>query len=283
MKIQLGILFLMSASLFTDGQSLDRAATTKMKSDQNITVLELRNYRLKPKTVERFRDLFNGQFVEPMNELNGYTVGQFRIENDEDRFIWMRGFADMRTRFKFLNDFYLNSQVWKKYRSDANSMIINSDNVYLLRPLTDVGKGYSRERLQNNGEIVVVDFYVCNSTLDQVIELFRKQYLPFLESLNVSDVTVWVSEMTENDFPRLPVFQDKNLLVTMTRYKNEREYRQKSKQIKMMPAKLDTTMQELITTSSLLELYPVSHNQKNRTAKLKGDSSKLIATSDNPL
>ena len=91
-----------------------------------------------------------------MNELGGCTVGQFRIESDEARFIWMRGFQDMRTRVKFLNDFYLNSLVWKKYSADANSMIVNSDNVYLLRPLTYVGKGYSRERLQNNDEIVVV-------------------------------------------------------------------------------------------------------------------------------
>ncbi|HLA94251.1 MAG TPA: hypothetical protein VK612_00920, partial [Pyrinomonadaceae bacterium] len=178
--------------------------------------------------------------------------GQFTIDDEKDRFVWMRGFENMQTRVKFLNDFYLGT-AWKTHRTEANSMIINSDNVHLLRPLTE---GIKRNSLQNKGEIGVVDFYVCNSSLDKVIELFRKEYLPFLDNSNVSGVTMWVSEMSENDFPRLPVFQDKNLLVTMTRYKNQREYLQKTKQINSMPEKLNTAMMELITTRNQLVLIP---------------------------
>jgi hypothetical protein len=224
-----------------------------MEADKTINVLELRNYLLKPNTTERFQTLFNEQFVGPMNELGGYTLGQYRIDGEKDRFVWMRGFENMPTRLKFLNDFYLTSPAWKTHRAEANSMIVNSDNVHLLRPLTE---GISRNLLQNKDDIIVVDFYVCNNSLDKVIDLFRKEYLPFLGILKVSGVTMWVSEMSENDFPRLPVFQDKNLLVTMTKYKDKREFLQKTKQIKNMPEKLNTAILESITVRNQSVLIP---------------------------
>jgi hypothetical protein len=50
-----------------------------------------------------------------MNDLGGYTLGEFKISGVDDRFVWLRGFANMKTRVQFLNDFYLNSPTWKEY------------------------------------------------------------------------------------------------------------------------------------------------------------------------
>lgn len=248
---------LISASM-ARGQSLVAAPVTKTDGGTEIKVLELRNYLLKPGTVENFRKLFNDRFVEPMKELGGYAVGQFRIDGDEDRFVWMRGFRDMQSRFSFLNAFYLNSPVWKKYRNDANGMIVNSDNVYLLRPLeiNSLTVDDAERQFGQKKAVVVVDFYICNSTLDKTITLFKTDYIPFLKSLDVNDVTFWVSEMSENDFPRLPVFQDKNLLVSITVFSTEQEAKSKLKRIDSPTAKLDTSMKELITTRTRLTLYP---------------------------
>jgi hypothetical protein len=260
----ISLFIFLSISSFVFGQSPNNSLAMKSRSDPIITVVELRNYLLKPNSYERFSALFNNVFVAPSEELGGYILGQFRIPGERDRFVWIRGFQDMRTRLKTLNDFYLHSEVWKKHRNEANGMMINSDNVYLLRPLTETGAGLNRDLLQNNGEVVVVDFYICNSTRDKVIDLFKSEYLPFMRSLNIPDPTLWVSEMSENDFPRLPVFQDKNLLVTMTRFKNELAYRKKSKQIGELPPKLRMTMQELITTRNQLVLYPVNTPLRRR-------------------
>lgn len=243
------------------GQSLNAASVANTDDDTQIKVLELRNYLLKPKSIENFRKLFNDRFVEPMKELGGYTVGQFRINGDEDKFVWMRGFQDMKSRFDFLNAFYLNSPVWKKYRGDANGMIVNSDNVYLLRPLeiNNLTVAEAERRFGKKNAVVVVDFYICNSTLDKTIALFKKDYIPFLKGLDVKDVTFWVSEMSENDFPRLPVFQDKNLLVSITVFKSEQEAETKLKRINSPTAELDNSMKELITTRTRLTLYPTVH------------------------
>jgi len=220
-------------------------------NNQEITVLELRNYLLKPNTSDGFKKYFNAYFVTPMHDLGGYTLGQFKIDRANDRFVWFRGFKDMETRVKFLNDFYVNSKTWKDFGKGANDMMINSDNVYLLRPLV---KSISANFLEASHKIVVVNFYSCNGTLDKVIALFNTEYLPFLENIEIKNTTLWVSEMQENDFPRLPAFQDKNLLVSLTSFENEKEYQLKQKSINTMSSQLKQSMLQLITIQNTLLL-----------------------------
>ncbi|HEV7782187.1 MAG TPA: hypothetical protein VGO58_13025 [Chitinophagaceae bacterium] len=230
------------------------------KSDQKIKVLELRNYLLKPNMTDEFSSYFNKHFVDPMTELGGHTLGQFKIAGMNDRFVWFRGFTDMSTRIKFLNDFYIESPVWREFGPGANAMIINSDNVHLLRPLnngrntTDQSEAVSSPVLQTDKGVTVIDFYICNSTIHTAIDLFNTSYLPFLKTLNMENISLWISEMSENDFPRLPVFQDKNLLVAITNYKDEKEYQAKQKEIKTMPVVLKDSMLEIITIHSNLVL-----------------------------
>jgi hypothetical protein len=211
---------------------------------EDINVLELRNYLLKPNLADTFSQYFHSKFVAPMNDLGGYTLGEFKISGVDDRFVWLRGFANMKTRVQFLNDFYLNSPTWKEYGEGANEMMINSDNVYLLKPL------HKNVLLKTDKTFTVIDFYICNSTIEKVIKLFDTEYIPFLKTINVDDISFWISEMTKNDFPRLPVFQDKNLLVSITHYNDEAEYQTRQKEIDAMPADLKRSMQELITTQN---------------------------------
>ncbi|MNQ62704.1 hypothetical protein D3C85_770590 [compost metagenome] len=211
---------------------------------ETIEVLELRNYLLKPDMADTFRNYFHSKFVSPMTELGGHTLGEFKINEVNDRFVWFRGFTDMKTRVRFLNDFYIDSPTWKEYGKGANEMIINSDNVYLLKPL------HKTATLKTDKAVTVIDFYICNSTIKKVIELFDTYYIPFLKTINIEDISIWVSEMTENDFPRLPVFQDKNLLVTITNFQDIEEYEAKQKAINNIPNALKKAMQELITTQN---------------------------------
>ncbi|MEO8239336.1 MAG: hypothetical protein ABI793_04300 [Flavobacterium sp.] len=59
---------------------------SQQQSNQEINVLELRNYLLKPNTLNEFGKYFNKHFVTPMTELGGYTLGQFKISKIDDRF-----------------------------------------------------------------------------------------------------------------------------------------------------------------------------------------------------
>src|SRR5205809_7945907 len=60
-------------------------------------------------------------------------LGQFRDLDDPDRFVWLRGFRDMASRAAALQAFY-GGPVWKAHRETANAAMIDSDNVFILRP-----------------------------------------------------------------------------------------------------------------------------------------------------
>jgi hypothetical protein len=234
-----------------------------LEDSEEIKVLEVRNYLLKPNLADTFCDFFHTKFVEPMKELGGYTLGEFKMENSNDRFVWFRGFKDMDKRVKFLNDFYCESIVWKENGKAANEMMINSDNVYLLKPLN------KNSNLKTNKNITVIDFYICNNTIEQVIKLFDEEYIPFLNTINSNDISFWISEMQENDFPRLPVFQDKNLLVSITHFEDKDDYEAKQKAIGDMPFSLNFSMQQLVTIHHKLLLL----NQQTNNQRTKNDTN----------
>ncbi len=232
-----------------------------MKANRNLTVIELRNYLLKPGTREPFNDYFGNHFVDSQNVLGGYVLGQFRIKGEDDKFFWIRGFEDMESRLAFLRAFYQEGLVWKQFGPSANEMMLDSDNVYLLRPLLE-GKDSSEESegISSNGftklkEVVVVDFYLAHDNqLAQLVDFFRKDYVPFLKASAIQDVTLWTSEPSVNDFPRLPVIQDDNLLVTISSFEDEPGYQAKSKHVDSA-IELKSRMQELIRDRHSLILY----------------------------
>lgn len=224
-----------------------------MKPEQNLKVVELRNYLIKPNARDRFIDYFENYFIESQIELGGYPLGQFTVKNDPDKFFWMRGFENMKSRLAFLRGFYEKGEVWKKYGAGANEMMRDSDNVYLLKPLDS--ENFSSDELAKEKGIVVIDFYFANDNqLAKLAGFFQTDYAPFLKN----KPTLWISEMSENDFPRLPVIQDKNLLVAITSFKDESDYQAKLKQ----SAELKGRMQEFIASESRLLIYPTAKSLK---------------------
>jgi hypothetical protein len=232
-----------------------------MNVNIKLTVIELRNYLLKPGTRERFNDYFGNHFVDSQSVLGGYVLGQFRIKGEDDKFFWMRGFEDMKSRLAFLRAFYQEGLVWKEFGPAANDMMLDSDNVYLLRPLPE-GKDSPGESESINSdefaklrEVVVVGFYTAHDNqLDQLVDFFRTDYVPFLKASTIQDVTLWTSEPSVNDFPRLPVIQDENLLVTISSFEDEPDFQAKSKHVDSA-GELKSRMQSLIRDRHSLILY----------------------------
>lgn len=226
-------------------------------SAENIGVIELRNYLIKEGKRDAFIDYFETHFIESQKTLNGYPIGQYRVKGSDDHFCWIRGFENMTTRSAFLPAFY-HGAYWKQHRNPANAMIANSDNVHLLRPLVLQNDSLvpvpyiSSSLLHPQERIAVVDFYIANTRLEQLLKLFGKNYLPILKNCGVEAYTLWVSEPAPNDFPALPVFQDKNLLVAITFYKDEREYQQK---MKLVAAKMDKGLK-----SDLVDAITIKHS-----------------------
>ena len=108
--------------------------TTTWHTTTNL--IELRQYLLHPAQRDTLIDVFDRAFVETQEAVGMDVLGQFRDPQRPDCFVWFRGFPDMAARHRSLTAFY-DGPVWAKHRDVANATMIDSDNVMLLRAVTD--------------------------------------------------------------------------------------------------------------------------------------------------
>lgn len=155
-------------------------------------VFELRQYTHHPGTRERFIDLFERLFLLPQEEAGMRVLGHFRDLGDPDRFVWFRSFPDMEQRRQMLTRFY-SSEIWLTHRDEANAMIIDSDDVLLLR-LADPRFPFP-ERLESPELTLTV--YEAGPVTDVRMPLL-------------------VTEPAENSYPRLPVRAGENVIVSFS-------------------------------------------------------------------
>lgn len=216
-----------------------------------MKVIELRNYLLKPGKRDEFIHYFKKHFVHSQNEMGAYIPGLFKIKNEENRFFWIRGFDNMEQRSGFLPAFY-GDEVWGKFGPAANDMMLEWHDVYLVKPLLN-----KKHAFAPNKGFFVIDYYKAkNDQHTSLVGLFTKEYIPFLHQHNIQDITLWVSEMKENDFPRLPVYQDKNLLIVVTGFTNEEEYESTVRQLNASDKQFAGSIEKLMENKNSLLLYP---------------------------
>jgi hypothetical protein len=101
----------------------------------DIRVVELRQYLLKQGRTDDLIDVFDRELVETQEACGMRVIGQFRDLDRPDRFVWLRGFADMEGRRRALTDFY-GGPVWAEHGPAAVDTMIDSDDVLLLEPST---------------------------------------------------------------------------------------------------------------------------------------------------
>lgn len=203
-----------------------------------INTLEIRNYLLQPDTLEHFIDYFEEHFIFTQEDQKMHVLGQFRIPDDQDRFVWLRGFADLQTRLEGLRNFY-GGPVWKKYGLRANSMMIDSDNVHLLRPISSdtnltcgltaaqIAEEMADGTISPDTGIFAIDFYqALPGKRDELVRVFQQELMPAYRESGIDLRGCFIAEMEANDFPRLPVIQDSNEFVVITAYENRLRYQE---------------------------------------------------------
>jgi quinol monooxygenase YgiN len=194
-------------------------------------IVELRRYRLRPGTRERLIDLFDREFVETQEAAGMRVIGQFRDLDDPDAFVWLRGFRDMDARKEALTAFY-GGPVWAQHRSTANDTMVNSDNVLLLRPAWP-GAGFSSPKkvrpdpnagAVNSGLVIATTCHLAPRTDAAFAEFFEKQVKPALIGASANVLAAFVSERSENTFPRLPVREGETVFTWFSSFANETAY-----------------------------------------------------------
>jgi hypothetical protein len=226
-------------------------------------VVELRQYTLVPGGRDALISLFERHFIERQEATGIIVIGQFRDLNNPDRFVWLRGFSDMDSRARQLEEFY-GGPIWKKHRDAANATMIDSDNVLLLRPAR-TNSGFRLENLKRppvgtrenaNGLIVATIFHLAGSR-DSFIEFHETEIAPVLMKLGPSILATFVTENHPNTFPALPVREGTDVFVSFSRFANREAYEQHASSV---AGPISGKQTALIKTLETLLLAPTARS-----------------------
>lgn len=188
-------------------------------------VVELRQYTLRPGQRDVLIDLFDREFVESQEAEGMAIVGQFRDLDDQDRFVWIRGFGSMPSRARALAAFY-GGPVWKANSAAANATMIDSDDVLLLRPVNERSGFPAPAAVRpaaGSGRAwpsrVLVTIYQRDQPSGQALaDFFDRQVRPALIEAGATPLACLQTEPAENTFPALPVRTGENVFVWLARF-----------------------------------------------------------------
>ena len=148
------------------------------------------------------------------------VVGTFRDLDNPDRFVWLRSFADMSAREAALNGFY-NGPVWKAHRAVANATMVDSDNVFLLRParaetdfeVPDSSLPAADPMSASRGIVVASIVYLRRSTPGEFVDFFERELKPEWEKSGAAVLAELVTDASANTFPALPIREGETVFV----------------------------------------------------------------------
>src|SRR5437762_8195418 len=131
-----------------------RQPANQIMNDTNplssFQVIEFRRYTIKEGQRENFIRYFETYFPEAFEQLGALALGQFRERGNASGFVWLRGFHSRFDRLVVNAAFYFGP-LWREHSLKMNSLMKDSDNVLLLRPLApdteEIGRASCRERL----------------------------------------------------------------------------------------------------------------------------------------
>jgi quinol monooxygenase YgiN len=171
-------------------------------------IVELRQYTLHPGRRDELIELFDREFVETQEAAGMAVLGQFRDLRDPDRFVWLRGFADMPSRAAALGRFY-GGPAWAAHRDAANATMIDFSDVLLLRPL---GDGFPLPPVRGS-QPPPSRFLATLHFADRPFATFPEPELPPLAAFTTAD--------EENTFPALPVREGEHAFVWFSRFADQ--------------------------------------------------------------
>ena len=235
-------------------------------------IVELRQYTLHPGKRDVLIDLFDREFIEPQEALGMNILGQFCDLDDPDRFVWLRGFQDMASRAAALQAFY-GGPVWKAHRETANATMIDSDNVFLLRP-TRADSGFALETRDRSprgskeipGGIVIGTIYYFDAPVNSAfIDFFERVMKPVLAETGAAILASFVTENSENTFPALPVREGENVVIWFARFGNLAAYDRYVATLAQSPKWREEVLNELTIhrniAQEVLRLSPTPRSQ----------------------
>lgn len=145
-------------------------------------------------------------------------VGQFRVLDGDDRFVWVRRYLEPASRAALLEEFY-TGPVWKEFGPLANELMVEFDDVHLLAP-DPSATGFAAAHVphaERHGAVVearstvVAAFYELENASALSPEVLGAMVSATERMPGISELGRLVTATVPNEFPRLPVHEDVNV------------------------------------------------------------------------
>ena len=185
-------------------------------------VLELRQSTLHPGRRDDLIDLFDRELVDSQEAVGIRLYGQFRDLDDDDRFVWLRGFADMASRATALEAFH-GGPVWHEHRDKVDDTMVDSDDVLLLRPSGDLTLG-DRPVAEPTSLVTVTIYHLPADAGEEFAAFFDSEVAPVLTSLGAPPLARLRTETAANNYPALPVRTDANVFAWIASFVDEKQH-----------------------------------------------------------
>jgi hypothetical protein len=190
----------------------------RIKHLNDFQVIEFRRYIIKEGEREHFAEYFESYFPEAFQQMGAIAFGQFFERKNLVRFTWIRGFKNTDAR-AIINAGFYYGPLWKEHRSTMNSLMVDSDDVLLLRPLTPEhgipvlpSVDPVKERNSARGVVVAQIFRVKPNKVHAFAQQAEAMFASY-RAAGAREAGVLVTLDAPNNFPQLPVRTDVPYLV----------------------------------------------------------------------
>jgi hypothetical protein len=213
------LLITVGATTFAQtGQNSGNKAVDRVKHLKDFQVIEFRRYTVKEGERERFAEYFESYFPEAFQQMGAMAFGQFFERKNQVGFTWMRGFKNTDARAVINAGFYYGP-LWREHAFTMNSLMVDSNNVLLLRPLNPE-RGVTvlpsvdpvTERKGAQGVVVAQIFAVKANSVDAFAQEAEAAFSGY-RAAGAREAGVLVTLDAPNNFPQLPVRTDGPYLV----------------------------------------------------------------------
>jgi hypothetical protein len=212
-------LLAMSATTFAEtSQNTTSKAMDRVKHLQDFQVIEFRRYTIKEGGREHFAEYFDTFFPEGFQQMGAILFGQFLERKHPSGFTWLRGFKSTDARAVINASFYYGP-LWREHSSTMNNLMVDSNNVLLLHPLSPEqaipvlpAVDPINEAKGAHGVVAAQIFAVKPNSVDAFARQAEATFASY-RAAGVRQAGVLVTLDVPNNFPQLPVRTDGPYLV----------------------------------------------------------------------
>lgn len=182
-------------------------------AEERLAVVELRQFRTRPQRRDEFIELFERHLLVLHREAGATVIGHFRDLDHPDRFVWLRGFADMATRKTALKA-VLSSDSWRVHRDAVRALIVDFDDLLLVRTFAARPNG----RQTGAAAIICATILSFAEPVDtRMAAVLAEETEQLLALLDGQQLGTFVSANSTNNFARMPIRDNVHAWVGLAR------------------------------------------------------------------